>query len=193
VGIFLPKGVNVVIQVHYNLDALDAPGPDQTRIGLYFHAKNPKNRLLTLPLLNDTFILKPGVDGQEVKASFPLDLSSLGIDLPDSLAPKFSAIRVGPHMHTLGHKISGDMTLPDGTTQPLVQIEDWEFHWQGLYDYVAPVPMPYKSKINLTCTFDNTTDHEVRWGEGTKDEMCLMYIGFIAEGPLATLLFGNPF
>jgi hypothetical protein len=51
--------------------------------------------------------------------------------------------------------------------------------------------MPYKSKIKLACTFDNTTTREVRWGESTEDEMCLLYAGFVAEGGLAFLL-GNP-
>ena len=207
-GILLPKGVAVVIQVHYNLghqatagepdhahghdDGEVAPQTDQTRVGVYFHQKTPKLRVLTLPILEDTFVLEPRVMGKEVVAEFPLDLQPVvGFAVPEFLLPKFSAVMVAPHMHELGRKIRADLQQPDGKQVPLIRIDDWDFHWQGFYDFMSPVPMPYKSKIKLSCTFNNTTDRTVRWGESTEDEMCLLYIGFIAEGGLGSL-FGNP-
>ncbi len=191
-GILVPKGATVIMQVHYNLAAVDSPVPDQTRVGLYFQPAAPAKRLLTLPLLNDTFVLQPGVMDQSVEADFPLDLGAFGVPIPDFLVPKFAAVAIAPHMHQLGHKIGAEMQQPDGTTVPLIQIDDWDFHWQGFYNYVEPVPIPYRSKLKATCVFDNTTDHEVRWGESTEDEMCLVYIGFTATGGIAPLLFGNP-
>jgi hypothetical protein len=98
---------------------------------------------------------------------------------------------VAPHMHQLGRKIRADLVQTDGKQVPLIRIDDWDFHWQGFYDYLAPVPMPYKSTLKLSCTFDNPTTRTVRWGESTEDEMCLLYLGFIAEGGLGAL-FGNP-
>ena len=199
-GILLPKGTAVVIQVHYNLghgreDDVkheDEPRSDQTRVGVYFHEKTPKTRLLTLPILEDKFVLEPGVMGKEVTAEFPIDLAPVaGFSLPEFLLPKFSAVAVAPHMHQLGRKFRADMVQPDGKQVPLIRIDDWDFHWQGFYDYSAPLPMPYKSTLKLSCTFDNTTTRTVRWGESTEDEMCLLYLGFIAEGGLGAL-FGNP-
>ena len=81
---------------------------------------------------------------------------------------------------------------PDGTQVPLIEIDDWDFHWQGFYDYVNPVPIPYRSTITGACVWDNTSDHVIRWGESTEDEMCVLFLGFTAEGGLAPLLFGNP-
>lgn len=194
IGILIPKGTALVIQVHYHLDDPDSPAPeDTTRVGLYFHAQAPKNRLLTLPVVNTTFRLEPGVIGKEVPAEFALDLAALaGITLPDFLMPKFSAIAVAPHMHQLGHKFKADLYQPDETQVPMIQIDDWDFHWQGFYEYAKPVPLPYRSTVKATCTFDNPTDRTVTWGESTDDEMCLLYVGFIAEGGISGLLFGNP-
>lgn len=192
IGILVPKGATVIMQVHYNLAAVDSALPDQTRVGLYYQAATPKNRLLTLPLINDQFVLEPGAMGQRVDADFPLDLGAFGLTVPASLAPRFSAIRIAPHMHQLGHRIGAALAQPDGTQTPLIQIDDWDFHWQGFYDYEVPVAIPYRSTIKASCVFDNTTDHVVRWGESTEDEMCLVYIGFIAEGGISPLLFGNP-
>ena len=191
IGILVPKGAYIVMQVHYHLAGVDVV-PDQSRIGLYFQSSPPKNRLLTLPLINDTFVLEPGDVDKEADISFTLDTAAFGLPLPDALVPKFSAIRIAPHMHTLGHQIGADMFQPDTTRVPLIQIDDWDFHWQGFYDFVNPVPMPYRSTIKAACKFDNTTDHEVRWGESTEDEMCLIFVGFTAEGGVAPLLFGNP-
>lgn len=194
VGILVPKGVTLILQIHYNLhdhDQDEAPEADQTRVGLYFHEKPPRTRLLTLPVVNNTFVLEPGVMGKRVDAAFDIDLTPLGFAVPEFLLPKFSMVQVAPHMHQLGREIRADLEQPDGTQVPLIRIDNWDFHWQGFYSYQKAVPMPYKSKIRLGCTFDNTTDREVRWGEGTEDEMCLLYVGFVAEGGLAFLL-GNP-
>jgi len=191
IGTLVPEGAYIIMQVHYNLDAGVPPSPDQGQVGPYFHTQHPKNGLFALPILNDTFELQPGVMDQQVDASLKLDLGSIGFPIPDAWSPKFSAVRIGPHMHTLGRKITADLTQPDGTTVPLIEIDNWDFHWQGFYDYTDLVPIPYKSTIKASCTFDNTTDHVVRWGESTTDEMCLVYVGFIAEGGLAFLL-GNP-
>jgi hypothetical protein len=180
--------------VHYNLahQAAEHMETDQTRVGVYFHSTTPKLRVLTLPVVEDKFALEPGVMGKVVQVEFPLDLgAAVGFSLPDIFVPKFSAIAVAPHMHQLGRKIRADLIQPDGKEIPLIRIDDWDFHWQGFYEYMNPVPMPYKSKLRLACTFDNTTDRTVRWGESTEDEMCLLYVGFIAEGGLSAI-FGNP-
>jgi hypothetical protein len=192
VAIFVPKGAYVIMQVHYNLAAVDVALPDQTRVGLYYQTKAPRNRLLTLPLVNDQFVLPPGALDQGVDAEFALDLAAFGVTIPDPLVPKFSAVRIAPHMHQLGRQIGASLSLADGTEVPLIRIDNWDFHWQGFYDYVSPVPIPYRSKIKASCVFDNTTDREIRWGESTQDEMCLVYIGFTAEGGIAPILFGNP-
>jgi hypothetical protein len=193
IGILIPKGAYVIMQVHYNLhEAGEVTAPDQTRVGLYFHENVPRNRLLALPLVNTQFVLEPGEMGKAVVAEFNLDFAEIGLPIPEIFMPKLSAIRIAPHMHQLGTQIGAELTHPDGTRVPLIQIDNWDFHWQGMYDYVAPVPLPYRSRLKATCVFDNTTDRTVRWGESTEDEMCLVYIGFIAEGGLSWLLFGNP-
>ncbi len=191
IGVLVPKGVYVIMQVHYNLAAGDPPGPDQTRVGLYFHDKKPENRLFSLPILNDKFVLPPGSMGQQVDASLNLNLDDYGFPIPDALVPQFSAIGIAPHMHQLGRQIRADLVQPDGAEAPLIKIDDWDFHWQGFYTYQKPVPLPYRSKIKASCVFDNTTDRTIRWGESTEDEMCLVYVSFIAQGGIAVLL-GNP-
>ena len=76
-------------------------------------------------------------------------------------------------------------TYPDGTVRPLIRIDDWDFHWQGGYDYVQPVPLPAGTRIDVVAVYDNSEGNrrnpskppkDVSWGEGTADEMCIAFI-----------------
>ena len=29
---------------------------------------------------------------------------------------------------------------PDGSRQPLIYLDDWDFQWQGVYTFAKPVP-----------------------------------------------------
>ena len=86
------------------------------------------------------------------------------------------AVGVTLHMHTLG--TSGTVTLNPGTPreQVLLDIPEWNFHWQGFYWYEQPIVLRRGDVLRVTCTWDNTLSEQpkyVVWGEGTQDEMCL--------------------
>ena len=159
---------------------------DQTKLNLFFTPTNQGIREIKLtPALNHTpFSLENG----------PLNIPPNQIKTYHAkftMPQTVSVLSVSPHMHLIGRSIESFAVTPLNDTIPLIRINDWDFHWQGFYDYVTPVPIPYRSKLKASCVFDNTTDHQVRWGESTEDEMCLVFVGFIAEGGMAWLL-GNP-
>jgi len=65
----LPKGANVVVQMHYNNTATSSRS-DRTRFGLHF-AKGPiAKRQRSIPILNRTFTIPPGERRYEVRASW---------------------------------------------------------------------------------------------------------------------------
>ncbi|MFP2910561.1 hypothetical protein ACLESD_37090 [Pyxidicoccus sp. 3LFB2] len=77
-----------------------------------------------------------------------------------------------PHMHTLGRRI-----LLQREADTLIDIPAWDFHWQQMYFYEEPVQFKSgRSRLQLSCVWDNPTQRTVRWGEGTEDEMCLAYL-----------------
>ena len=68
----------------------------------------------------------------------------------------------------------------------LVDVPDWDFHWQGTYTYKTPVALPFGTRIDLSAHYDNSSENhhnpndppkDVRWGEGTADEMCIAFLG----------------
>ncbi len=172
VGIGLPRKARIVMQIHYFPNG--RPGPDQTRIGLYFSRQPVQRRLRYLPIVNTTFKLQPGESARKVEAS---------LTLPPFLDAK--AYQIIPHMHLLGKTIKVQI-VDRAVTRDMIQIDDWDFNWQNLYSYQEPVAVKSGSTVKLTCTFDNSEANPknpsnplkvVGWGEGTEDEMCLAFIG----------------
>ncbi len=63
----------------------------------------------------------------------------------------------------------------------LLEVADWDFHWQLNYQLAEPVRFEPGDALYLRCTFDNTAGTEaVHWGEGSGDEMCVGNL-FITE------------
>jgi hypothetical protein len=172
IAVQVPARTRVVMQVHYFPGP--RPGPDQTRIGLYYSRVPVERRLVYIPIVNLTFRIPPGAADHEVNASFMI---------PPLLDAK--AILIAPHMHLLGRKIRVDLEVRN-ENKPMIRIDDWDFNWQGFYTYVEPVKLPAFSTVNLTCRFDNSENNPrnpnnplrtITWGEGTEDEMCLAFLG----------------
>jgi hypothetical protein len=171
IGIQIPKGARVVMQIHYY--PAGRPGPDQSKLGAYFVKSPVKKRLMTLPVVNTSFAIPPGNAAFPVTATFPV------FPFAD-----MKVVAAGPHMHLLGRKIRMEFEH-QGRTTPLIRIDDWDFNWQGNYQYKEPIAIPAGSRIRLFCEFDNSAGNPrnpsnplktVRWGEGTEDEMCLGFL-----------------
>ena len=83
--------------------------------------------------------------------------------------------------------------MPPGGTHALVWIKDWDFNWQGSYEFEKPIRLVKGSVIHVEATYDNSADNPknpnsppkmVRWGEQTTDEMCLCSVQVTADrGP----------
>ncbi len=86
---FIPAGSDLVFQMHYM--AHGHATSDQTSIGLVFAKEPPKQRVLTLQLTNDQFVIPPGVQDfrVEVHGSLPNDALLLSFF---------------PHMHLRGKR-----------------------------------------------------------------------------------------
>jgi uncharacterized protein (TIGR03437 family) len=170
----LTKDARVVLQVHYSPTA--RAESDRTQIGIYFSKTPVRKTLNYLPLANTSFEIPPGESRYRVTASFTTP-AFVGAEL----------VSITPHMHLLGKEMKVEMTAPGRPTECLVNIADWEFHWQGTYNYQQPVAAPGGTRFSLTAYYDNSASNPynpsptpvtVRWGEQTTDEMCLAFVGF---------------
>ena len=168
-GFWLPKGADVVLQVHYYRTGVEEK--DRTKLGLYF-SKHPKPVPVRAGVaINHDFTIPPGEKNYKVEASWTVE------------RPVY-AISVFPHMHLLGKEMKVTATLPDGTVEPLVWIKDWDFNWQSQYSYARPLRLPKGSRITVDAWYDNSAGNPlnpnsppttVYWGEDSTDEMLICH------------------
>lgn len=172
-GRLLPKGSDLVIQVHYHRTG--KPETDQTTIGLYFAREPVTRQVRTWPLASLAIDIPPGAARHEVRGGMrvPVDVQ---------------VISILPHMHLLGKEMKVTATLPDGTTRSLVWIKDWDYRWQDTYRYREPLLLPRGTRLELVAYYDNSSNNprnpsnpprRVTFGEETTDEMCFAFLEYL--------------
>ncbi len=143
-GIRIKAGSKIVMQMHY--PAGSAGLQDSTKIRLYFYPVNePGIRPVSVvaPLQNWALFMPPGTVNT-FSASFP--------PFPFDL----SILATFPHSHLLctslvNYAFSGTDTIP------LIRINDWDFEWQGYYNYRYPVRIPAGYTLQSEHVYDNTS------------------------------------
>jgi hypothetical protein len=75
--------------------------------------------------------------------------------------------------------------MPFLQRKQLIKIDDWSFHWQGIYNYKQSIKLPAGTLLVMTAYFDNSVNNpenpnsppvSVRFGEQTDDEMCITFL-----------------
>jgi mono/diheme cytochrome c family protein len=172
----VPAGSDLVFQMHYM--ARDQPKTDQTEIGLIFAKRPPKQRVLTLQLTNDHFVIPPGADDYRVEArgTLPNDATLLSFL---------------PHMHLRGKRFEYNIVEKDGTIEPLLRV-NWDFYWQLSYQLAEPRPLEAGTELQAVAWYDNSKANPhnpdpsvaVRWGDQTYDEMMVGFFDVAVRADL---------
>lgn len=184
IGVLVSKNANFIMQVHY------APGSkgkkDKSSVHLFLTEAPDTRNVFMVPILNHSTTLVNGplfIPANTIKSFLakyqtPLDVSILGIT---------------PHMHLLGKSIKVYALLPGSQdTIPLIRINQWDFHWQMTYFMQKLQKLPRGATVYAEAVYDNTTNNpenpsnppiNVQLGEGTKDEMMLVYFSFLVYQP----------
>jgi len=176
-GWTLEPGQELVLQTH--LRPTGRREELQARIGLYFTDIPPTNTTMTFSLSSLTIDLPAGTSNNLVEDSFTMPVES------DLLA-------VLPHTHYLGKRLEALAQFPNGRTQELLLIPDWDFNWQGEYRYARPIHLPAGTRLRMQYVFDNSADNpanpnkpakEVFCGSQSTDEMAEFWVQVLVNGP----------
>ena len=62
-------------------------------------------------------------------------------------------------MHWIGKDFLLKAIRPDGTTVTLIQIDQWNFNWQGTYEFVNAVALPKGTRVEMVAHFDNSANN----------------------------------
>ena len=84
-----------------------------------------------------------------------------------------------PHMHFRGKSMRFVAEYPDGTSEELINIANYNYNWQLTYTYEEPKFVPAGTKITAIGAFDNSEQNpanpdpsrSVPWGQQSWDEM----------------------
>lgn len=184
----LPRGADVVLQLHYHRNG--RVESDRTSVGLYF-AKNQGTKPYRSAVIPGRFlVIPPGVENHKVTGQIE--------------ALEDGELRsVMHHMHMLGRSAKVTMTPPGGQPTTLLEIKDWDYNWQETYFFQQPVPFKAGTKFSVEANYDNTDRNPnnpfnpptwVRFGEQTDNEMCFVFLGVTTAsgtpGPLRVKSFG---
>jgi peroxiredoxin len=185
-GYFLPKGSDVVIQVHYHRNG--RLEKDRTQIGLYFaKTKNCK------PIQGGTLFGSQGGQGP-LRLFFSIPAGAERFHVKGRLwaAEDCTLFMITPHMHLLGKAIKVTMTPPGGPTQTLLEIADWDYNWQETYHFKEPLHVPAGARLEVDAVYDNSDNNpnnpfrpprRVNFGEQTTNEMCFVFLGGTSARP----------
>jgi len=165
---FIPAGSDIVFQLHYTPSGKDTD--DQSKVGMVFAKQAPRERIVTLPIVNNTFVIPPGSPAHRV-------------DAWASLAGETRLLRMIPHMHLRGKAFEVRMVDNDGE-RTLLRVPKYDFNWQNAYELAQPVPLREGARIELTGWYDNSPNNphnpdpkaEVRWGDQSWEEMLVGYV-----------------
>ncbi len=179
-GLALPmgKGSDFVIQMHFHPSG--KVEREKSTVGIYFADKAPERTLRNL--------MVPGLFGIGSLAEIPAGERNHVIERSTTLPVDVKVYFANPHAHYLAKEFKATATLPDGSTKPLLWIQDWDFNWQDGYNYKQPVILPKGTRIDVRITYDNSATNprnpsnppqRVWWGEQSTDEMGTIGFGLI--------------
>jgi len=166
----LPKNSDFVLQLHFH--PTGKPETERSRVGLYFADVPPDRKLMTPGV--------PGLFGLLANIDIPPGEKHYTIDGHLTLVADMRVYGADAHAHYLGKEMKATATLPDGSTRPLLWINDWDFNWQDRYIYKEPILLPKGTRIDVTIAYDNSADNprnpnsppkRVLWGVQSFDEM----------------------
>ncbi|MBP6823378.1 MAG: thiol-disulfide isomerase [Acidobacteria bacterium] len=171
----IPAGSTLILQIHYSKVA-GSVQKDRSTIGLIFSKEPPKKRMIKRGIENIFFKIPAGAAAHKATACWQ----------PKEDITVYSLM---PHMHYRGAAMEYKATYPDGKTEILLNVPNYDFGWQTNYAFKQPKQLPKGTKIQVTATFDNSAKNkynpdpakDVRWGDPTYDEMLIGYVDFIPE------------
>lgn len=175
IGVFLPAKADIVMEVHYHRNGLKQA--DRSTLGIWLHKETPKNVAKSLIAVNLGIRIPPGVERHQERARVIVNKDII-------------ATGVMPHMHLLGKEMKVTATYPDGRVEDLVWANPYDFKWQTSYRFKTPIRMPKGTRIDAVAYYNNSESNpenpnkplkEIRWGEGTTEEMLVAFINYIDD------------
>ena len=184
-AIKIQAGSILTLQVHYTANG--KPAEDITSVGMVFAKTPPQREMRNSAFINATFTLPPGDPNTEVDSTIEF--------VEDS-----HIYALFPHTHLRGKSWEYRMTYPDGHSEVVLSVPNYDFGWQTYYEFTKPLAAPKGARLEAIAHYDNSANNAsnpdpkiaVHWGEQTWQEMQYSGITYtVDEHPHETTV-GDP-
>jgi len=167
VGLLLPAGGRIKVQIHYHGGESEAA--DQSEIGIYL-AKKPPDRKVSPVIVSDQGVLIPtGEATCSIRAELKIDEDT---DLV--------AVRPASSQSILSFQSTA--YRPDGTQEVLIWTKGATYDWAPVYYLRRPSRLPKGSRIETVAYLDepelkqNGQPKEIRWSDISRDPLCILLL-----------------
>lgn len=166
VGFKIPAGAELVWQLHYT--PTGKVEKDRSEVGIYLCKEKPERQSRGGGAFNFRFNIPPGAEKHRVVSEATI---TDDVDL----------IALMPHMHLRGRDFKYTAKYPDGKSEILLNVPNYDFNWQHRYRLSEPKPLPAGTKLECVAHFDNSIHNpanpdptkSVRWGDQSWEEMMI--------------------
>ena len=149
---------------------------DVTEIGLYFGEGEMKKEVMAALAGTTSFEIPPHAENHEIRASYIIDQD-------------VSVISYFPHMHYRGKDMRLIANYPNGETETLISVPEYDFDWQLFYYPSRHVALPAGTRLDIVAHYNNSAsnlrnpdpDVPIRFGTRTNDEMMFNVFEFVAD------------
>jgi len=173
----VPAGADLAFEIHYT--PLGRVRHDRTSVGVIISKQPPSHLALTRGLPQRNLSIPPGatdhVEYSDWKTRSDVQLLSFM-----------------PHMHLRGKSFKYIANYPDGRSEILLSVPNYDFNWQNVYRLAEPKHIPKGTTVLCEAHYDNSAANlanpdptrTVKWGEQTWDEMLIGYLDYIEDQPI---------
>jgi hypothetical protein len=168
----IPAGAKLNFQIHYSRSGKDEV--DETAVGLWLAKEPPKQVARRIDLHNHMFRIPAGASNHLVTEchTFQKDVHITSLT---------------PHMHYRGKDMKIEATYPDGRSEVLLLVPEYNFNWQITYRAAKPIFLPKGTRVAIIAHYDNSVNNKlnpdpakvVRWGAASENEMMDGWIEYV--------------
>jgi len=144
-GIFVPVGSALRMSIHYT--SFGQETEDATRVGLWFYDKES-----TPEYEYHTYSVSTPMNQIRIPAG-AMEYASSATHVFDE---EITLYGYRAHMHYRGKSMASRVIYPDGTTENIINVADYNFAWQPTYRMTEPMVLPAGSRVVTEGLFDNS-------------------------------------
>lgn len=176
----MEPGDKIILSVHYSLHELGRPDQTSLRVKL---DDAPTRLRKALSVFSPAWT----VGGLDIPAGdSDVEVSYVSDPTQYNGGGAYDVYAINIHMHERGSRGLVSILRRDGSTECLLQIDDWDDRWQGDYVFAQPIRLEDGDRLYVECHWDNTEGNQrvlfgtpekprdLSWAED--QEMCIAFV-----------------